>query len=240
MAFPEVDVAGGDLIGHAGQAGPPGDFTGQIHVEVFSKDEIGERLDPGFWKPIDASRSGHFCEAPEILGLIDRPKGRGDGILTAQELRDFFTRDDSREELRKLAVRYVSEWGESPSYEAELARSKDFAKLAKPVRSRLFKTQIEPTLWWNAEVAEKTGLPADYIVWHYHPVRFVAWMSQQLGKQAQTAAGKVEQKQGPAAAQVGDDLESKEGYTDEDDELALSAKNLTLEDLAKGYPEESK
>ena len=240
VAYPNIDVGGGEVIGHVGHAGPPGSYEPQIHVEVMAADEIGQKLEPGFWKPIDAGGSGHFCDVAEIVGAIDRPKGRGDGVLTDRELREFFGKDESRAELRKLAVRNMSEWGNDPEYAKSLVKnSKDFKNLVPAARSRLFRDQIQPTLWYTEELAEKVGLPKNFIVWHYHPVRFVAWMNGQLRKQATTAVGEIQIAQGPAAASVLDDRDSLEGFTDEEDELSMEAgRKLSLEDLAGGYPED--
>jgi hypothetical protein len=160
-------------------------------------------------------------------------------MLSEAELRNFYQKDEARAELRKLAVRSRSEWGQSADYEAQLLRSKDFRALPKQGRARLFRDQIQPTLWYTEEVAQKVGLPKDFIVWHYHPVRFVAWMNTQLKKQATTVVGAIVVNQGPAAASVGDDREALEGFTDEEDELSLEAgKKLDLEALSNGYPEE--
>ena len=83
-------------------------------------------------------------------------------------------------------------------------------------------------------------MPKDFVVWHYHPVRFIAWMNSQLRKQATTMVGQIQVAQGPAAAKVLDDRESLEGFTDEEDEMSPEAsRRLTLEDLANGYPEEA-
>jgi len=241
VAYPDIDLGGGEIIGHAGHAGPPGNYEGQIHVEVMASQDIASLLDPGYFRPIDASSSGPFCDVAEIISLIDRPAGRGDGLLSEAELRNFFQRerDEARAQLRKLAVRSLSEWGDRPDYEISLLRSKDFRSLPKAARTRLYRDQIQPTLFYTEELAQKVGLPKDFIVWHYHPVRFVAWMNSQLKKQATTVAGPIQANQGPAAASVGDDRESLEGFTDEEDELSLEAgKKLGLEELANGYPEE--
>ncbi|HPH29459.1 MAG TPA: hypothetical protein PLA87_21565, partial [Pseudomonadota bacterium] len=166
-------------------------------------------------------------------------QGKGDGVLSEKELRDFFQHGTERADLRKLAVRFMSEWGNDPQYEAALLKSKDFRLLPKAARLKLYKEQIQPTLWYTEELALKVGLPKDFIVWHYHPVRFVAWMNSQMRRQATTVAGAIQLAQGPAAAQVLDDRDSLEGFTDEEDELSLEAgKKLTLEDLVGGYPEE--
>ena len=240
VAYPDVDVAGAELIGHAGHAGPPGNFEGQLHVEVLAAEDLGQKLQPGFWRSVDAGKSGHFCDVSEIVQLIDRPKGRGDGILTEPELRNFFQREEARADLRKLAVRFQSEWGADPGYEIALLRSKDFAKLPKPARARLFRDQIEPTLWWTEELAEKVGLPRDFIAWHYHPVRFIAWINQ-LQRERAAQAGHVEAGKEDANVKATDGYEGEAGYTSDEDEMSLEAgRKLTLEDLAKGYPEESK
>jgi hypothetical protein len=239
VAFPDIDLGGGEVIGHVGRAGPPGSYEGQLHLEVMAAQEVAAQLEPGYFKPIEGGSSGLFCEVAEIISLIDRPKGRGDGLLSEAELRNFFQRDESRSELRKLAVHSRSEWGASGDYEANLLRSKDFRSLAKAARARLFRDQIQPTLWLTEEVAQKVGLPKDFIVWHYHPVRFVAWMNGQLKKQATTVAGAILINQGPAAAIVGTDSDSLEGFTDEEDEMSLEAgRRLGLEQLSNGYPDE--
>jgi hypothetical protein len=239
VAFPDVDVGGGEIIGHVGHAGPPGNYEGQIHVEVMSADDIGAKLEPGFFKSIDAKNSGHFCDVNDIVAAIDRPKGHGDGILNEKELRDFFQHDEGRAELRKLAVRCKSEWGADPNYESQLLASKDFRILKPAARQRVFRDQILPTLWYTEDVAEKVLLPKDFVVWHYHPVRFVAWMNLQLRRQATTVAGTIVAASGPAAAQVLDDRDSLEGFTDEEDELSVEqSRKLSLDDLAGGYPEE--
>ncbi|MFO0577239.1 MAG: N-acetylmuramoyl-L-alanine amidase [Polyangia bacterium] len=237
VVFPDVDVPGGEILGHIGHAGPPGSFEGQVHLEVMAPEEIGAKLDPGFWKAIDAGGSGHFCDVREILSAIDKPKA--DGILSEPELRAFFQRNDARAELRKLAVRFKSEWAQDPAYESELLKSKDFRSLPLVARQRLFRDQIKPTLWYTPELGDKIGLPKDFLVWHYHPIRFIPWMNAQLRKQATTLAGEIKAAEGPAAALVQDDRDSLEGFTDEEDELSAEAsRRLTLEDLANGYPEE--
>jgi Tfp pilus assembly protein PilX len=78
---------------------------------------------------------------------------------------------------------------QSADWEAQLLQSKDFRTMPKIARAKLYRDQIKPTLWYTAELAEKVGLPKDFVVWHYHPVRFVAWMNSQLRKQATTMVG---------------------------------------------------
>ena len=55
-----------------GEAGPTGRFEGQVHVEIMSADEIGEKVEPGFWHTVEGATTGRFCMAPEI---VDRLRG---------------------------------------------------------------------------------------------------------------------------------------------------------------------
>src|SRR5262249_895848 len=100
-----IDVAAGELIGHVGEAGPPGRMTEQIHLGVMSAVELGEEVHSGFWKTIDGSSTGRFCEVAEIVEKIDKPTPKRDGKLTRQELLAFYRQNPARVDFRKLAVR---------------------------------------------------------------------------------------------------------------------------------------
>ncbi len=240
-----IDVAAGELIGHVGEAGPPGRFEGQLHLEVMSADEIGELVEPGFWHTVDGAGMGRFCNAPEVVGKIDKPGPRGkDNVLSRAEVLSFYRNDPAREEFHKLAVRHVSEWANQNDWEVALNKSRDFATLPKPVRLRMFKDQIEPVLWWTDEVAESAQLPSDKVVWNYHPITFILWLHDRM-KNAQSNAKGIS---GAAAfggkaapSNIKDDGDATEGFTDDEDVLFGEAgKKLELEDLANGFPDDDK
>jgi hypothetical protein len=238
-----IDVAAGELIGHVGEAGAPGRFEGQVHVEIMSAEEIGEKVHPGFWHTVEGAGMGRFCTSPEIVDKIDKPvKGRRDGVLSRAEMLNFFRGDDARKEFRKLAVHHVSEWADDHDWQTQLNKSTDFAALPRMDRQRLYMQQIEPVLWWNDEVQEAAGLPADKVVWNYHPITFILWIHEQLQSAKSTAKGIAS-----AAAFNGkappsflkDDADATEGFTDDEDALfGEASKHLELEDLAKGYPDD--
>jgi N-acetyl-anhydromuramyl-L-alanine amidase AmpD len=177
-----IDVNAGDLVGHVGEAGLPGRFEGQLHVEIMSADEIGEKIDPGFWTIVDGAGMGRFCEAPSIVGPIDKPSssGKKDGLISRAEMLNFFKRDPQREAFRKLAVHHVSEWADNNDWQVALNRTRDFIELPKPQRSRLYRDQIEPVLWWTDDIASAAELPSDKLVWNYHPVTFIVWLHDKL------------------------------------------------------------
>jgi hypothetical protein len=238
-----IDVAAGELVGHVGEAGPPGRFEGQVHIEIMSAEELGEKVGGGFWQKVEAAGMGRFCAAPEIVDKIDKPSGgKKDGLLSRVEVMNFYRQDPRREDFRKLAVHHLSEWADINDWEVALNRNKDFAQLPKLARNRLFKDQIESVLWWNDEVQESAELPSDKIVWNYHPIMFIVWLKDRMYRSVQTTktiqtAADFNGKAPPSFLK--DDADSLEGFTDDEDILFGSAgKNLELEDLAKGYPDD--
>jgi hypothetical protein len=242
----DIDVAAGDLVGHVGEAGPPGRLDAQLHVEIMSADEIGEKIEPGFWTLVDGTGMGRFCNAPEIVGRIDKPSagGKKDGLLSRAEMINFFRNDPQREGFRKLATRHVSEWADNNDWQVALSSTRDFAELPKPQRGRIFRDQIEPVLWWTDEIQDKAGLPSDKIVWNYHPVTFIVWLHDRM-KNAKTASagiGGEGQFEGKAApSNIKDDGDATEGFTDDEDIMYGEAgKKLELEELANGYPDDEK
>ncbi len=243
-----VDVQAGELVGHAGEAGAPGRLEGQVHVEVFAAEELGERYDrgggPRFWQAIDGTAGGRFCDDPFIIGRIDRPDhGRKDGLLSRAEVLSFFRTDEHRKEFHKLAVRHLSEWADDNDWMVQLNRARDFAGLPKATRARLYKEQIEPVLWWTDEVQAAAGLPSDKLVWSYHPIAFLLWMTEKQragGGAQQILAASSFSGQAPPSS-IMDDRDATEGFTDDEDALfGDAAKKLELEDLANGYPDDDK
>lgn len=242
----DIDVAAGDLVGHVGEAGPPGRMDGQLHVEVMAADELGEKIEPGYWTLVDGAGMGRFCDAPEIVGRIDRPAagGKKDGLLSRAEMINFFKGDPAREQFRKLAVHHVSEWADNNDWNVALNKTRDFATLPVRMRAQLVRDQIEPVLWWTDEVQDKAGLPADKIVWNYHPITFIVWLHDQM-RNAKTAsqgiAGEGAFAGQAAPTNIKDDADATEGFTDDEDVVfGQNGKKLELEDLANGYPDDEK
>ena len=106
----------------------------------MSGDEIGEKIEPGFWTLVEGANSGRFCDAPEIVGSIDRPSpnGKKDGLLSRIEMINFFRGNPPREEFHKLAVHHLSEWADNNDWLVALKRAPDFASLPKPARAAMY------------------------------------------------------------------------------------------------------
>jgi hypothetical protein len=154
----------------------------------------------------------------------------------------FFRSDPSREEFRRLATRHLSEWADRNDWATALSTTPDFAELPKPQRARLFKSQVEPTLWWTDEIESAADLPSDKLVWTYHPITFIVWLHDRLRNARQTAKGiggdsDFAGKAPPST--IKDDFDATEGFTDDEDVLfGDAARKLELEDLARGYPDD--
>lgn len=237
-----IDVAAGELIGHVGEAGPPGRLEGQVHVEVMSAEEIGDKIDPGFWHTIEGAGMGRFCDAPEIVDKIDKPvDGKKDGVLSRLEVLNFFRQDPARASFHKLAVHHVSEWADQNDWQVALNRVKDFADLPTEQKQRLYRDQIEPVLWWTDDIGDAAGLPSDKVIWDYHPITFIVWLHEKMKGASQVAKGigAASDFQGQAApSNITDDADAVEGFTDDEDVFFGNSKKLDLEDLANGYPDD--
>jgi hypothetical protein len=239
VAVLDQSVAAGEVVAHFGEAGKAGAWTGQVHFEIFSEEEIGEKIQPGYWTVVDGSRGGRFCVEPQIVGPIDTNKSQ---TLAHSEVVNFFHKNPARDKFRKLAVKHLSEWGDKNDWEVALNKAKDFAGLTKGAKHKLFTDQIEPFLWWG-DGLESLGLPSEKIIWGYHPITFVLWLHDQMKGKA-TAAKDIKDAAAwggkkPPAEIKDDSADGAECFMDDEDALfGEAAKSLDLEKLSNGYPDE--
>jgi len=244
VALCSESVEAGETIGRVGEAGPSGQRESQIHFAIFAAEDGASQVDPGYWLVYDEGGRSRFCKDARILRRIDRPLGgsRPDGLLSRRELRNFFRFNTGREELRRVVARHLSEWVPG-GWREELRAAPDFAKLPASTRRRLIAQQIEPTLWWTPEVARHAGLPADGMVYSYHPISFLVWLAELGQRTAKLRAVGIENadrwegKMAPAHLTV--DAESGDHMTDAEDFYSgEGGKKLMLEDLVHGYPDD--
>lgn len=242
VAILDEPVTAGEPVGHFGEAGKPGNWQGVVHFEIFSVDELGAQLEPDFWKALDGTRGGRFCTLPEIINPIDRDHSQS---LAHSEIVNFFHNNPARAQFHKLAVRHVSEWGDRNDWWPSLNKARDFGRLTTAQKRKLFAEQIQSMLWWgdNIDADSSLGLPSDKLVWGYHPITFVSWMNSKLRGATATRAKGVESASAfrgePPPANIQDDADATDGFMDDEDALfGEAAKNLDLEHLAAGYPDD--
>ncbi len=233
VALLDEPIEAGSLIGHVGKAGPAELSKPQIHVEFFSTSEL---FPDQPWKLIDGTAGGRFCDSKEINDNIDTDH---DGTLSRSELSSFYS-GGAGDQMHFFVTLHVSEWTAEPSWSEALRVPKDFKKLKPAEIDQLVADQITPGLWWNDKVAAHCRLPIDGIVYHYHPVTFLAWFNQQLLDAAASADKNTpnlnEAREVPKG--ITDDFGDKDGTSMRSSaniaEDPCNAK-LTLADLVQGF-----
>ncbi len=233
----DIPVQGGTYIGRIGKAGP--NFENQVHFEIFAPEEILGDLGKGVWEVIDGTSGGRFSDSKHINQAIDiSPK---DGKLSRKELLDFFRQGD-KSSARYLTTLHVSEWTAEPDWQEALSLSADYGNLSKDRLQTLVDTQITPGLWWTQAVATHAKLPRDGVVYHYHPISFLRFVSEKMIEAQATASDGVNAfAQSDAEAPpdgVTDDIgdETGESFVDDSELLEQNrGQDLTLEDLVKGF-----
>ena len=161
-------------------------------------------------------------------------------MLSKQELSSFYSSGNGAQ-LRYLVTLHVSEWTAEPSWAEALRVPADFKTLKPAEIDQMVADQITPGLWWDDRTASHCRLPADGIVYHYHPIAFLAWFNQQLLDAAASAGPK-------GAIDVKDTREVPKGITDDfGDKLGTTMrstgevvedpcnKKLTLSELVEGF-----
>lgn len=235
--FPAAEVATGGLVGFVGSAGPSGSAAPQVHVEIMAGEKVSANLTRGAFQIKDCAGAGLVCLDRELHQALG-----GQSVLAFVRS----TRSDPQaaarlHQLRQLAVRSPSEWAiPRPTELARLCReSPAFRSLSAAQMSLIMEEQLAPHWWLTAEVAERVGLPTDLLVWHYHPIEFLAWVGELLGQRGRGAESPqlrlTTRPPGPAE----DGARGDDGYASEEDlgdwELGVDAQ-LSLEDVARGFP----
>ncbi len=236
-------VEAGDLLGHVGEAGPEEPRKAQLHFSIFATEELGSKLDPpdDFWMVLDGTAGGRFCVHKDVIKPIDSNK---DQKISREELLHFFQDSTEKEDFRKMAIFAVSEWSSQPDWNDSLKSVAEFSSARE--REKIVEEQISPTLWWTDNVAKHAALPKDAEVFSYQPISFVSWLNQKLAQPAPAGSSNggisntgfdktVEQ------TKLKGDYEDETGdsFVDESDLMSADeAKDLTIEDLAKGYPDD--
>ncbi len=234
-------VEAGSVIGHINTAGPDDLSRAQVHVELFSKSDLFPEgsIPNSPWKVVDGSGGGRFCDADEIIGLIDK---NADDMLQPQEIKDFYGAG-SAAGTRYFVTYNVSEWTYEPSWPESLKLPKDLADKKPDEIDAQYEEQIKPGLWWSGPVAQHAKLPPDGIVYHYHPVAFVSWFNVQM-REAQAAAKKAgtndfkKELAQETPDGVTDDLNDVDGSSmkaSTDDEVDPCNDQITLKELVEGF-----
>ena len=180
VALLDEPVEAGEVIGRIGRAGP--DNRAQIHFEIFADSDVLEKYTDSRLDLKDGSGSGRFCEFKEINDPIDTsPK---DGLLSRRELVTYFASPGGRDLDRLYVTLNVSEWIAEPDWGDSLRSVSDFRTMKPAEIDEMIAEQITPGLWWTEEVSKHAPLPADGIVYHFHPINFIGFINQKIQEAA--------------------------------------------------------
>jgi N-acetylmuramoyl-L-alanine amidase len=168
--FPEgedaIRVALGDLLGFAGHLDTGS--TG-IHLEVFSADQINDPWFEAVDKSGAASRPYHdqqnLDDVTTFIGAHVTAPAKG---ASPTEIYRALPSEEKASTFQKIALRSKSEWA---------LKSSDFPDGGWDLAKDL--------MWWDQIVPGMNGdltdardqLPANAVVWHYHPIGFLHWLN---------------------------------------------------------------
>lgn len=241
VAFPDVDVLAGEVLGRVGLAGPQGAHAPQLHLQVFAAEEIAQALFPGRFQTRepapDCDGAGLACLDEEIRSLV-----RAGASRPPQEPLSRAQLIGATQRLRRTAVRFPSEWWLRDAREHDRAlRSIAAYRSATPAtRAAVYCEQARPAAWLDVKVARRLGLPESPLLWHYHPIEFVSALVSREGPQQNAAdVGTATEDARATGGLAEDGSKADTGYASDEDLAEWEVGNgveLTTEELASGYP----
>jgi hypothetical protein len=182
----ELLVDGGDDLGDAGIIGPPGESYKGIHFEVFTAESepIIPADHPMGWYRIEDTNPTGLCDIEGILKKVNEKVSLDiEGKVTREEIVKAFGDSFNASEVRRLIVKHPSEWWVD-DWEPVLNGSPFWKGVLKPDELKDAAQGAKPYGWWKNELNSEWGIPADKVVWHYHPLRFLQWLHFQEKKKA--------------------------------------------------------
>ncbi|HEV8320258.1 MAG TPA: peptidoglycan recognition family protein [Myxococcota bacterium] len=227
-----VPVKPGEVLGYVGHYGAEGNLG--FHFEIFSKDPLVDfEAHKDEWKLAPADEDTDLIvTADRIPDYIDASgglaKGLGmpenDGRISAEEMRYFWKSGDAaaKAEMRRLVTRHISEWHTGVDYEVS-AKKGELFRWGEEHALADFIEEAKAMCWWGDDarggtlLAGDLDLPADGLVYHYHPIRFIEWFVEtQGGTLAEIAKGS-----GSAAGEDAEDVVIECDDLPEEDRKAL-------------------
>jgi N-acetyl-anhydromuramyl-L-alanine amidase AmpD len=170
----DVPVEAGDVVGSVGWVRRGPEWGPEIHFEIFTVERPPPVLARSF-RFTNAAADGLLVARGAVITPID---DNGDRRLTSDELRHFFREGDltERQALRVTAFRHVHEWGDRLSDPEEAAGLLRGARARERVR-QLHARTTAPYVFWTARLAVHAGLPANQTIFSFHPITFLAALS---------------------------------------------------------------
>ena len=197
----EVEVEAGEVVGHVGQYRPTDrdELRPVLDAAIISKRPLFPKSDRTFEVVDDDTDEGLMCNSRKVWRLLLSDPEVLDGVvrggypLGPSEVRDAYEKSRAAVDLRRLAVRHVTEWNPKTDLRSFFGKGVDFEWHAKDA-AKTYQRKIREFLWWDDGVTEHSGLPADGLVYAYHPVALLTVLALGQARSAmEVGAGDVQQ-----------------------------------------------
>lgn len=235
-----IPCRAGEEIGHIGVFGnAPGNLTRQLHVEVFSADNIFARgnAQGEAWNIIEGDVSDYSLVRVKrllkpvrdyVLGMT----GKTPTLLKSSEIQGFYAVGENdpqarkRDDCRKMICYHRSEWSPLMNWTKTAVQSVGWQWESEAAFGKWLLLWL-PFQWMTKEVTSALGLPRKHFFFTYHPI----YLLEQLN---QTYAGDMQQN----AEEAGD-----EEFEENANEMAARVEELVklnrkLENNEKLTPQE--
>ena len=188
----EVEVKAGEIVGHVGTFATK-QTTNAREAETSRKAPVldfamfsAQPLFSGNASPflhVDEDKDKDIlCNARAVWKLIVRKaedlRGLVDGAypLAPSDVREFYEDEDQATSMRWVAPKHPLEWSDTTVFDDLFGGGVDFEWSARKA-ARKYMQRIRPFLWWEAEVTAHAKLPADRLVYCYHPITLLAYVA---------------------------------------------------------------
>lgn len=196
VALAEVPVKAGELIGHSGTfaADPRSEPKGTLDFAIIAKQPLFAQSDITF-EPVDDDDDDdilcnsrkvwkRFVEEPEALrGLVE-----GGYPMSPDEIKATYRKVREAVALRWMAVRHVTEYNIDTRFGGLFGGGIDF-EWAVEREAKAYIDRIRKFLWWDDNVTAHARLPADGLVWAYHPIALATYLAVVEGRRAVERGG---------------------------------------------------
>lgn len=186
-----IPVRAGDIIGYMGT------FRDEplVHVEVFSKEQMLDMDKYGeHWRVVDEEvGASRFIETEDIWKMFDdgsfEKRTKADDfdprkVLRPDEVISFYQGGEPtlKAKMRKSITRHMSEWSRSLSWVTAIGAIQSWANWEQFDwdKTGIFTSEIKkvlPFMWLNEEVAKHIKIDKKGVLYFYHPVYFVVWLT---------------------------------------------------------------
>ncbi|HYO58595.1 hypothetical protein [Archangium sp.] len=169
-------VRAGECIGLVGEVKPG---SGMVHLEVFSEENVIDKDDLSQWHLFENDADDDpLCEIQGLPKELEPLAYNSSALITPQEVQKTFTElsDTQRQFLRSCITRNKSVWAiewkdvkkNNESWAKEFELTDEQASAA---------TEL---MWWKDTQDAGVELPANPLVYHYHPLALMEYLALRL------------------------------------------------------------